>query len=204
MAKDNKQPQQTNGGAATMTQPATAANDPRVLAKKSWDEQAEAYLTDRGWEKVSDDPVSGAVWSDPRGSLAAARFTKVVELPTREGGVEKFRQASGPPVPWNYTTREAYLIQKQRDADDPDAATPLQKLNKLEAQHDKVVRAAALARGKVESILKRVAPDKGENQLKAEIVALRRLIGEVSNELGRALPEGVRQTESVITQPTKG
>jgi hypothetical protein len=82
-----------------------------------WVQDAEDYLTSRGWTKLGSDELGRGVWADPHGKQEQrAEKRPAVTLPVAGGGHEVVSQYFLPPAAWDYTTEEALWHQRQRDA----------------------------------------------------------------------------------------
>lgn len=94
-------------------QQSTIKESPQTLPH--WLTDAEKFLTDNGWKKISVDKMGNSVWSDPLGSYDAPKLSVDVILPTQGGGNETIKQMCGPPIPWNWKLEEAMEIQNARN-----------------------------------------------------------------------------------------
>ena len=169
MAKDTTQttlPVRPNGGPnppsqplADSAKPPTSPAAPTLSPQHAWQIGAEAYLLEKGWEKVSEDEQGVGCWADPKGSNARARPTVAIKLPLPGGSHETIYQYAGEPTPWQYKTAEAFALQKQRDSHG-EAGSPLTRLNQLEERHDKLLAALEREMAKLQRLTERTPPNK--------------------------------------------
>ncbi len=146
----------------------------------TWIEQAEAYLMESGWEKVSEDATGLATWTDPIGAGEKSTTKIAFEIPRKDGGVDRIEQTVGPPLSWDYPTHAAVAIQRERDRHGK-AESPLQRLNDLGSRYDKLLLSYNHLVTKLSGLAATPVPEKLDN--------LRITLGRVKGEISHALQE---------------
>ncbi len=92
---------------------AAIAPEPRPAFEGMSD--AKTYLESNGWIEDGINELGEATWSDPRGTTTKPVKVDGPTLRTVGGGKEVIKQSRGNVIPWSYTTREAFGLQRQRD-----------------------------------------------------------------------------------------
>lgn len=88
----------------------------RVPNARSLLDEANDYLTSKGWELNGFNEQGVALWVDPISNVSQkAEARKACEVPITGGGKEDIVQMFCPPVPWTYSTEQAMFVQKQRE-----------------------------------------------------------------------------------------
>lgn len=127
---------------ATTVAAGTVASPPtNPLPSRNWLEEAEFYLSSKGWERTGTNERGFSAWRDPAGSSRQAEPTIEINLPAVGGqGMETIRQHVVGPLYWEYSIEEAITIQKQRDAFVKEYQSPLDRLASLERLYNSLIQ----------------------------------------------------------------
>ncbi len=149
--------------------------------------RADEYLVGNGWEKIGTNPFGDGIWRDPMsaGDGRGVR-TQVGELarPNSPGTKDPLYQVVCPPCRWDRATADAMAVQSSRDeaAKPDDDATPLERVDRLEARISEQLGQNVKTAQEMESLLRRAIPEKPDN-MRAEIVVLRRALAAAAGKL---------------------
>jgi hypothetical protein len=180
-------------------------NPPAIVppAAAAWMTEVDSYLESRGWEKVGVSETGMALWKDPEGStLNAEEYREIILSVNKETGrPDVVRQKILPPIPWEYSTMDALRHQKQRDMwADSASLTPLQRLEKLEAKHNRMRRAydrfIALTEKVKQSKLPTIDPSSSSNYMQS-VSQANHYISSLKDKLLVAIQAAKAEYESV-------